>query len=486
MKLIKKIIEYGLYLLVFVLPWQTRWIIRSGEINDGYSEYLTISLYGTDILLFIVILLNCYVVIKRNYSKHQTISNIPASLVSIRRSWSTGRQYPITWLFIVILELFAFISIFFADDKILALYRYGVLLLGIGLFWLIVSASYKKIKLLWALLAGIFLQACLGFWQFLTQSTFQLKWLGMAEHNPVNLGVSVIETIGSGGIGERWLRAYGGLDHPNILGGVLVVGILLAVGLLFKYNDFENNKLVISNLKLGKYIKKIFKHSSQITNYQLPITKILLLTSYFLLLISLFFTFSRGAWTVLIVGIIMMLLFAIFKKDLVKQKEILKIILFSSILIFIFASQFSALVKTRLSNNTRLEVKSNIERVESLAIAKNLIKKNWLLGTGIGNYTAAFSKLKPGQLNWYYQPVHNVFLLVWVEIGLLGLLGFLGLLGYLGWLGFKNKPYMSLPILSALVIIMLVDHWLWSLHFGVLFFWLVAGLIIKEESSNKI
>ncbi|MFH0924009.1 MAG: hypothetical protein V1825_04730 [Candidatus Falkowbacteria bacterium] len=52
LKTINKTIEYGLYLLVFLLPIQTRWIIKLGE-----SEYGTVSLYGTDILLIMLIAL---------------------------------------------------------------------------------------------------------------------------------------------------------------------------------------------------------------------------------------------------------------------------------------------------------------------------------------------------------------------------------------------------------------------------------------------
>ena len=91
---------------------------------------------------------------------------------------------------------------------------------------------------------------------------------------------------------------------------------------------------------------------------------------------------------------------------------------------------------------------------------------------------------------WAYQPVHNVFLLVWAEIGIVGLLGFLGLLGYLGWSAlkrfWKEEDYISLPLLLALVIIMMFDHWLWSLHFGVLWFWLILGLIVKQKSPEVI
>src|SRR3990167_8743999 len=55
-KFIKKSQEYLLYILIFLLPLQTRWLAKSGELNGGYWEYGTISLYGTDILILGLIL----------------------------------------------------------------------------------------------------------------------------------------------------------------------------------------------------------------------------------------------------------------------------------------------------------------------------------------------------------------------------------------------------------------------------------------------
>ena len=56
MKFLEKIYSSGIYLLVFLLPLQTRWIVRPGVLNGGYFEYGTISVYGTDVLLIIILL----------------------------------------------------------------------------------------------------------------------------------------------------------------------------------------------------------------------------------------------------------------------------------------------------------------------------------------------------------------------------------------------------------------------------------------------
>ncbi|MDP3043631.1 MAG: O-antigen ligase family protein [bacterium] len=439
----------------------------------------------------------------------------------------------------------------------IAVYKCGVFLLGIGLFWLIVCANYDKLKLILSFLAGIFFQACLGIWQFLTQSSFANKWLGMAAHSAGDLGVSVVETLQGG----RWLRAYGGLDHPNILGGVLAVGLLLTIG------------LIVEDTRIQDTITK------QITNYKLQITNkfkiqnpkflnYILLCVLCFMLCGMFFTFSRGAWAGLLVGILIMLAALIIKKDLRGQKRLLKIILLSAVLIFILFNLFQDLVLTRLSQDARLEVKSNVERVESLRSAQQLIKNNWLRGVGIGNYIKYNANLQIyanttntnyANKDTYVQPAHNVFLLVWAEIGIFGLLFFIGLLlacsDCLETLFCHSRPLRrsfsplrrvedeaseasasgnpgvnskntkinkklkkrrntfiyflvhtanswipnqvgndrgvvfghsqaKFSLLAAITAMFFVDHWWWSLHFGVLLFWLVLGLIFAIDRDN--
>ncbi len=440
-KYFKKIIEHGLYIIVFLLSLQARLFIRNGEIEGGFSEYLTISLYGVDILLLIIILLNGFIFLRELKAKKF--------------------DFKISKLLYLIggLDLIVFISIFFAEDKILALYKYSIFLLGIGLFWLIAGASYNKAKLLWSFLAGIILQTCLGIWQFLMQSSFANKWLGLAMHDSSDLGVSVIEVIGSDGVWERWLRAYGGFDHPNILGGVMAIGLLVLLNLYLKN----------SNLITGQ------------SGFQ-KIKQYLLLTAYILMFMALIFSFSRAAWLGFIVGIIILSFILVIQKKYYQQKELLIIILISVALTSLIYSQYSNLFQTRLSINSRLENISYAERVSSINDSKIIIKDNFLFGTGIGNYAL---ELDNNTINshpsWYYQPVHNAFLLVWSELGIFGLLFFALLLVYLLFNSYKNKKYFNIVIILSLITIMMFDHWWWSLHFGVLFWWFVMGMVYRDN-----
>jgi len=437
---LKKIIEYGFYLLVFLLPWQTRLILRNNDLNRGPWQYGQISLYGVDILLIILLILQTIIFIKNRGAKENNNKN--NFLLIFLSAWS----------------LIIFVSTFFAPDKILSFYRLGVFLLGLGIFWLIIKVDYNKIKLSIAFFSSLAIQGVLATWQFLTQEALACKWLGLAYHSPADLGASVVDAVGSDGIGERWLRAYGSLDHPNILGGVM------AIGLIFIFYSLANHKRV-DNKKTDR-------------NY--------IFYCLFLFLISagLIFSFSRSAALAFVVGIIFLLISKLFKKDWGALKKTSGAIILFLILFSVIFANYQNLFITRAEAKARLETKSLVERKMYLNDSLRLIKKNWLFGIGIGNYTKALSNSE-ARIPWYYlEPVHNTFLLVWVETGIFGLIFFLSFLFYLFVRVIKNKSILSLSLLLALVIMMSFDHYSWSLHFGVLFFWFIVGIIYKNHNLS--
>lgn len=438
MKILNKTIEYGLYLLAFLLPWQTRLILRAGEISGGYWEYGTISLYLTDIFLLALIgLFFAFRFVEKKYPIPDNQSPIPGF-----------------WLVIAGLELIIFISVLLAPNKLLAVYGYMKFLLGVGLFWLVVGAKYERIKFLFSLFLGMAIQALIGIWQFLFQSSFASKWLGMAVHPAEELGTSVVEF----GI-ERWLRAYGGFDHPNILGGVMVVGLLLIVALKIK-----------NNFKVSE--KNIWNDAS--------FYSLLVIFSF-----ALFFSFSRGAWIAFGAGILAIIFLSAVYREYACLKILEKILIVFLIVFLISSFLYKDLVTTRLFGETRLENKSNTERMASFRDAKNIIANNWLLGGGVGNYGLLLKESMPStQPSYFYQPAHNVFLLIWSEIGVVGLILFLMIFQYLFRDGWRQKDFTTISILISIIIMMMVDHWWWSLHFGVLFFWLVVGLGYSKEETR--
>jgi len=434
--MLKKISEYFLYLTVFLLPLQTRWIILSGELNGGYFEYGSISLYAIDIILLVMLFL---------ISGKNILKKIKSPDLEIKTYW---------WILAVV-EFSVLISVIFSSNKLISFYAYVKFLLGMWLFSLLLNLNYNRLKLLYFFLSGIFFQALLGVWQFLSQSSFANKWLGMAEHDPSVLGASVIETMD----GTRWLRAYGGLDHPNVLGGFLVIGMMLVLNLIIK------------------------KKESKVIDF------IVLNSLFFIFFLSLFFTFSRGAWLAFLAGIGGMLLLSVARNNLLIQKRLLQLILATGISFFVLFNIYGDLVSTRLSGNARLEVKSNMERIESFQIVKQVLKENLFFGVGIGNYPLAVEEnYIKGEPAYFYQPVHNVFLLILSEIGVIGSLFFVGFLLYIFYSlcakDFENSIYlMALPL--SMVLMFTVDHWWWSSHFGILLLWFVFGLIIDSFKKNE-
>ncbi len=64
---------------------------------------------------------------------------------------------------------------------------------------------------------------------------------------------------------------------------------------------------------------------------------------------------------------------------------------------------------------------NSIEKREVLAVsAIKMIKRNPLFGVGAGNFVVNLPKYKVGNFYWM-QPVHNILLLAWSEIGILGI-----------------------------------------------------------------
>lgn len=440
---LKIVNNYLLLAIVFLLPLQTRYIWRAGMLNNGPFEYATIALYGLDILILLALLL---------------------ALITDFKNKSAGFKYKKYWLAILGLGIVACLSLFLSGEKTLVLYGLAKLALGASLFWLIYTSPLPSKKIILALLTAVCLQGLLAGWQFNQQSSPANKWLGLATHQAADLGASVVETVSRAGYSERWLRAYGSLDHPNMLGGFLAIGLLAAIWLLINTERGPKQRLK-----------------------ELALSLIIILGA-----IGLFLSFSRAAVLAFCLGLAILF---------ISQWKLWPRLLLSLFLIVAvsgaLASQYGYLYVTRAPNiavsvvDQRLEAKSLSERAEYLRQAKILIARHPLLGVGLGNFGVAVSEtITKKQISYYYQPVHNVFFLVASEIGLTGLLFFLLFLGWLFFGALKIVRDNSLPLalLGALLAMMMFDHWLWSLHFGVLFFWLVAGLAFKlifEEKEKK-
>ncbi len=439
-----RVIEYFLYLFIFLIPWQARWVIRVGELNPpaggGFWEYGTISVYATDILFLIILLLVGAWLIQQRLKL--PISNSQSPIKS---------QFLISKNFVGYWELgigYLFLSIFWSFDKPVSLYAALKLLEGIVLFLLIRALPIDRNKFIWAFVASAVVQSTLAIAQFFTQSVFAWPFSGIAPKDPSDLGVSVVQFAD-----ERWLRAYGSFPHPNLLGAFIALALLLMLRQL-------NFQFPISNFQINSKFK--------ILN-----SKFLLLGTYCLLLTGLFFTFSRAAWIAFLVGLV---IYAIQTK-VWRDRFVRQIFILLTAYCLLLTAIFFPLVRTRIGGGSRLEIQSNQERTTGYREAVQLIKRHPFFGVGIGNYTIVIAReLRPNDPVWSYQPAHNVFLLILSE---LGIIGFILLLGFL-WQTKKfsiHNSYFIIPLIT----LSLFDHSFWTLHSGTLILCIAIALTVSRH-----
>lgn len=454
---------------LFVLPWQTIWIFRPAFINGIKWEYGTLGFYGTEILLWVIVCVFMWWYWQQ--LRHRT-EDIRFKITSDR-------------IFVFSLLLFTFyflLSTLWSVDKDLALNKSLHVLEAILFFLIIFIGPFKIAELKKWLIYGAVAPSILGIWQFLMQSTFAFKWLGLASHPVWEAGTSIIQSDAIG----RWLRAYGPFNHPNIFGGYLVIIIVI-----FLHYDIVN-------------LRKDIKDKNNV----------FFLISYILCLTSLFFTFSRSAWIALLIGLLIYLFFCFSEKyppkdgsSLVGDKvESIKdrwvFVLLPIIIFFLLSTLYFPLVTTRASIQSVSEIRSIEERVGGYNEAWQIFKKHSLVGVGAGNYTVALYQTNPNLDGWVYQPVHNVVVLFVVEEGVVGMVLFLFVILSLVRLmtcDIRNKDINCKDILCpmsyvlcfmsyilSLMPLVFFDHYLYSSYAGLVLGGVFFALIYPHTNSDFI
>ncbi|MFH0943329.1 MAG: O-antigen ligase family protein, partial [Candidatus Beckwithbacteria bacterium] len=102
-------------------------------------------------------------------------------------------------------------------------------------------------------------------------------------------------------------------------------------------------------------------------------------------------------------------------------------------------------------------------RSQLAAISVKMISKRPLTGVGLNNFTAVMDQYGyvPGAVR-FLQPVHNLFLLIFAETGLIGLAGFVYL--------FFKSPFWRSQVGPYWIILFLglFDHYFFTLQQGLL------------------
>lgn len=306
------------------------------------------------------------------------------------------------------------ISCFFATDINVSLLYLWRFIEGFFVYILLLSGVFDFKKIMKIFVFVMIFEAVLGILQFAFQHSLGLSLLGEPFLDLQIKGVASTTVFG-----EKLLRAYGTFSHPNVFAMFLVFAIFFCLFLKMRA------RILISSI----------------------------------LSFALVFTFSRTGFLAAGLGIMG---FLFLKKDSKYLRiSVLFLILLGALLIlrFMFDAD-SALV----------------ERWRLFLIAMDMFFHN-PFGVGVENFTLVMSEYSDLKLlPWNYQPVHNIFILAFAELGILGGVVLISML--------MKRSTLMLPLWLIFIVGASFDHYFLTLYQGQMLF--VFFLALSSYYSKNL
>ncbi len=431
---LSKLEKLTFYVFLFSIPFQTRLILHKWTLP--FNEWTAAFLYGTDILL------------------------VPVFIFWLARSIKNKSRLKLDLTGRLLIVFFTVSALSILNSKIIGLSFYHLLKLWeFLLLYFYIKTSFGRLynfntAALVVLSSGIF-QSVIAIGQYLKQANLGLKIFG---ESPLSVDITNVAVIITDG--QKYLRAYGTTPHPNVLAAWLLAGLFAFYCLVSRQNRPAHSK-VQPWFWLG----------------------------YTVLLFAFFLTFSRviiSLWGLaFIIGWLARPNFA--KQNLGglarrKEKITKQIAAITMTVTMLFTVTFWPQVQSRLQLSLQDEAVS--QRLQYNQIATQTIKNGPLLGIGIGQFVADLMAKYKHYPALFYQPAHNIYLLIASETGLIGLGLFSAFLFSIFW-RIRRDPFW-LTAYSLLLIAGLFDHFLWTLQPGSLIFWLVMALASVRGVDSRL
>lgn len=436
--LIRKLETIVLNLFILLLPTQfgKHFWPDFAVLNGIRVDYLSPTFYVTDGL---IVLLLCFWIIRKLKKPFRFSGKITASAI----------------VFLVFI-LYILMSALRTNPLQNSVYSVVKLLELSFLFFYIITSIPQVIsaKRLTCLLAiGVIGESFLAIAQFIHQGTIGglLYLLGERTFTASTPGIANASLNG-----ELLMRSYGTFPHPNVLGGYLLISMVLIFFVLFPTLKKAWRFLAVAALLVGT--------------------------------VGLVLTLSRVAiflWVSFVVGVFVWQLVSAQKRKLEAGITLLAV--------FVLGLTFYQLLLPRFSQTTLVE-EAVVQRQLLMESSYQMIAQHPLLGVGVGQFLPTLSTIQsPLSLGLYLQPVHNIFLLLTAEIGVLGLCFVILFFGncYLRlWRSLKSKkadplPFALLICLSMMLVMGLFDHYWLTLQQGQLLSTIVLGLV-RQRPFDRI
>lgn len=340
--------------------------------------------------------------------------------------------FPETWPWFVFF-LYLLMTAYLAQNQAVAFYK-TLKLLEVFLLGLYLYRNQKNLVPLLALplsLAVLF-ESILALSQFVYQRSLGGLWWFLGERTFFSgtPGIALAE------IGDRsFLRPYGSFSHPNSLAGFLILGSIMIIG-------------------LGRNLPMLIK-----------------IPTLFLSGLVIFLSFSQGVW----LAMFLVFLWWLLKGVVGQRKSLLAIALLLLTLTFLLWQ----LPYFRTNESV-------VKRVELLSAGLSMTRENLLTGVGPGNFLIALPFYYQVERFYFLQPVHNLFILVLAETGLMGLFIFL----WLTFLTFKRALLLKNNYWTAGLLIIVItgffDHYWLTLPQNLLLGTLFIALLWRQPLSDTM
>src|SRR3989338_3186034 len=428
--------QIWLYLLILSIFFPVMYVLLtpSAYLLGTYSDFTSFSIYGSDILILVG---STTALI---YYRKRFVGILKDKLIVLLGFW-----------------LLTTTILHYSTNTSLNYYvlgRYAELMVLYGTIQ--AFAEYIKLnKTIYFFTILAFLQVVVELYQFSFQTNLGISHVGESIIAPHVEGVAKILAEGL-----IFIRGYGTFPHANVLSAVLGAATMFS---LYKYFSNDDNR--------GKF---------------------LWLLSCCVLLTGTTLTFSRAGILASFVGSATFIL-GLLWIHVPYRKIILKFLPIVAVLL-VNITILNHLLVTRASV---FDTASNERRVYN-NIGINMVTQNPIFGIGLGTSLLHMQQFSHTQLQpWEHQPIHNYYLLAAAEIGIVGsfilILFFLRPLIYLireikkarlkSSLELENTLFNMellritfLSIIVSFLVLMLFDHYFYTIHQTQLLLWTILGL----------
>jgi len=202
--------------------------------------------------------------------------------------------------------------------------------------------------------------------------------------------------------------------------------------------------------------------------------------------LGLLLTISRGGWMAFAISVIFVVLMLWLRGRL--SSGVVVVALFAAVVGLVL---FGGVLFDRLVG---MRTNAAMARIPLMKLAWEMIRDRPFLGVGANNYVLNMKQyMIPELTRGFLYVVHNKYLLVWAETGLMGILTYLGFLGLTLWRGWRcwtrNHPLFSplaLGLIAAIVgqmAHMMVE--IFDARSQVQSLWLVAALVSALDAMTR-